>query len=140
MKALKFTATNTGCYKCVSHATNGEGYYNVLDGLLHRMLYEAIHGKGPGEIHHLCENRWCCNPRHLVRMSSSDHHAHHIKNGKYSPKRIAQIHPEHGLLKIWDSSYQLGKAGFIRQHVQKVCSGIRDTHAGCWWMYVSHCK
>lgn len=43
--------------------------------LAHRYAYEALVGAIPAEesIHHVCENKRCCNPAHMQPMSQADH-------------------------------------------------------------------
>lgn len=84
-------------------------------------------------VHHTCENKACLNGDHLVLMTSRDHRALH--NRQRDP-RIAQIHPEHGLLKIWDTMQDAQRAGFSQGNIGKVCNGQRDTASGCWWMRI----
>src|SRR5690606_26215210 len=42
----------------------------------HRLVYEAVHGELPHDgwhVHHLCENKSCCNPAHLEAVSVHEH-------------------------------------------------------------------
>lgn len=43
--------------------------------LAHRWVYELIHGPIPSgmEVHHLCHNRACTHPSHLILLSRKDH-------------------------------------------------------------------
>jgi hypothetical protein len=73
-----------GCWEWTG-AKAGGGYgcvrimYHLFD--VHRLSYSAVYdddstAKLNGyQIHHLCHNRACCNPSHLVRLT----HQHHLK-------------------------------------------------------------
>lgn len=81
-RPLKFIELDTGCYVCISHKTNQDGYFqfygrrNKLEQF-HRIIWE-IH-RGPitegYEINHLCHNRACQNVDHMECITSSEHKA-----------------------------------------------------------------
>jgi hypothetical protein len=41
-------------------------------GLVHRRVYELVHGDAPSVVMHTCDNRVCINPDHLVGGTQSD--------------------------------------------------------------------
>lgn len=69
----------TGCWNCVSHATQA-GYAikgNSLPGAsnrIHRFLYQELFGEiAEGNvIRHLCDNKRCINPEHLKEGSQAE--------------------------------------------------------------------
>jgi HNH endonuclease len=68
--------------------TDSRGYGRTrVDGtyqLVHRVMYTFFTGETPFQLHHECENKRCCNPHHLVPMSSAKEHAlAHIDKGFY---------------------------------------------------------
>ena len=79
MKALRFVKNEGGCFECVSHRVGSHGYPEKrINGrlyLLHRLVYEMREGPIPDghQVHHQCENKLCCNPRHLELLSLVDH-------------------------------------------------------------------
>jgi hypothetical protein len=69
-------ANAQGCWRWVgaSNPTTGN-YGNVRDGAhvvpAHRAAAKVLGGKSIAgrDVHHVCGNRWCCNPAHLKVMS-----------------------------------------------------------------------
>jgi len=57
---------------------NGVGYPQVnIDGKVyrvHRLLAEIVYGPIPFEVHHVCKNRWCVNPHHLLPTKNKREH------------------------------------------------------------------
>lgn len=60
-----------GCWKCLSHCTDKDGYvrirYNCKHDRLFRVLYQQKYGEIPKGLvlRHLCNNAWCVNVEHL---------------------------------------------------------------------------
>jgi hypothetical protein len=83
----------TGCW--LWQASLSQGYGQVtIGGKNHgvqRLFYEQFRGPIPEglELHHLCDNRNCVNPAHLLAVSSKEHHALHYPS-KF-PTRNAHI-------------------------------------------------
>jgi hypothetical protein len=46
---------------------------------VHRAAWEYVNGPVPSglQLHHICLNRACCNPEHLVPLTARDHSAAH---------------------------------------------------------------
>jgi len=79
-RPLKFIELDTGCYVCVSHKTNPDGYLRWNSGdrhlhLFHRVIWQEANGPIPDgyEINHMCGNRSCQNLRHLECISGTAH-------------------------------------------------------------------
>jgi hypothetical protein len=53
----------------------------------HRVAYEIVHGKAPVEVSHLCHNRLCCNPRHLLDEPHSENMRRAKERGSFSSSR-----------------------------------------------------
>lgn len=50
----------------------------------HRLAYQLTHGWLPSDVHvlHRCDNRACCNPKHLFTGSQSDNNIDMTVNGR----------------------------------------------------------
>lgn len=55
------------CYECTSHARNKDGYVKGIgrNMLMHRFLFNEVHGFFPEVVMHLCDNPACININHL---------------------------------------------------------------------------
>lgn len=83
----------TDCIVPVSHKLNKDGYFRkrLNDGsiiMYHRYIYEQHHGKIPDgyEVHHICNNRACCNINHLELIEGVEH-AILSNQERYAPRR-----------------------------------------------------
>jgi hypothetical protein len=74
----------------LTHYTpNQDGYARVFvrgerPQYAHKIIFQAFHGDIPDgmTVHHLCEVRRCCAPRHLTLESRADHAALHNRKRK----------------------------------------------------------
>ena len=87
MDVVKFETLSSGCIIPANRKLNYDGYYRVphptrllKNGkkcrvMYHRLLWEQKYGEVPKgySLHHICHNRACCNLKHLVLMSKSEH-------------------------------------------------------------------
>tara|TARA_R110000851_G_scaffold156925_1_gene299466 strand:+ start:43 stop:492 length:450 start_codon:yes stop_codon:yes gene_type:complete len=78
------------CWEWTSSKTKkgyGEFSYNSATKRAHRLSYEDINGKIPEglEIHHICNNRICVNPKHLEAVT-------HLANIQISVLRNKRTH------------------------------------------------
>lgn len=81
-RPLSFTRLPTGCIVSSSHSTNQDGYFRYAFGgrkgiakMFHRFIWEHHNGPIPPghEINHMCQNRGCCNVKHLECLSRTEH-------------------------------------------------------------------
>lgn len=97
---FKFETIESGCFVCVSHLPNKDGYIRVKNPIqnctrlimLHRLIW-LIHNKEIPEKHeidHLCGNRKCCNINHLQCISREEH-LYRTNKSRYS-NRIGHAH------------------------------------------------
>ena len=68
----------SGCWLWIGYVgTNGYGVICRTSGpqYVHRIVYELLFGPLPEglHLHHTCETRSCCNPRHLEIVTRSQH-------------------------------------------------------------------
>jgi len=108
-RPLVFIELNTGCYVCVSHKTNQDGYFRWNIGnrtlkMFHRLIWEACNGNIPEghEINHLCGNRSCQNIDHMECIPGEEHV---IKTNK---ERFLDRYQE--ALKYWEKTGCTGTA------------------------------
>ena len=70
-KEVVIEVQENGCWKCLSHCTDDDGYvrikYNGKHDRLFRVLYRQKYGEIPKGLvlRHLCNNAWCVNIEHL---------------------------------------------------------------------------
>jgi hypothetical protein len=80
VKGRVAVGAETGCW-LFEGACDSHGYGLLRDKdrrahrLVHRVMYEAFFGAIPQdvEIHHICKNKNCCNPGHLMLVSHQEH-------------------------------------------------------------------
>lgn len=67
---------------------NGYGVFGITghSRYVHRAAWEFLFGAVPSgrELHHICENRSCCNPDHLVPLTRREHVAAHRLRRRYA--------------------------------------------------------
>lgn len=87
-KDILLEEIDNGCFKCISHCKDGDGYIRVrVNGKntrLHRYLYEKKYGKIPDNmvIRHKCDNPGCCNINHLELGTQLDNINDMIKRNR----------------------------------------------------------
>ena len=93
-KVIKYVVEGNGCWRCVSHAVGTHGYPEIRPShkrlvTVPRFVLECL--KGPlGEGHlvrHLCGNKLCINPDHLVEGTYSENNFDAVRMGTWNPKR-----------------------------------------------------
>ena len=90
-KEVIIETQENGCWKCLSHCTDKDGYvrirYNGKHDRLFRVLYQQKYGKIPKGLvlRHLCNNAWCVNVEHLKVGTQKENYQDMIDCGR-SPK------------------------------------------------------
>ncbi len=78
----KVKITDSGCWNWKDSLTFGYGHFWIKQKKYssHRWIYEYCYDSIPNEyaIHHKCENKKCCNPCHLEKVTSLEHKQKHI--------------------------------------------------------------
>ena len=86
-KEIKFRYTKSGCWICISHCINEDGYALVYRNnkayKLHRYMYEQYKGEIPKGMYvrHTCNNPACGNPEHLAIGTQQDNMNDMIRSG-----------------------------------------------------------
>ena len=77
-----------GCWKCLSHCTDKDGYvrirYNGKHDRLFRVLYQQKYGKiSKGLVlRHVCNNAWCVNTEHLKVGTQKENYQDMVNCGR----------------------------------------------------------
>ena len=97
LNKLEYNPENN-CWEWIG-CLNSKGYgqisVNNKDLLVHRIIYEYIHGPTTKEkpfVLHQCDNRRCCNPTHLY---SGTHQNNQQDRVKRNPKSWAKGEKQH---------------------------------------------
>lgn len=97
-----------GCWKCLSHCTDNDGYvrirYNGKHDRLFRVLYQQKYGEIPKGLvlRHLCNNAWCVNVEHLKVGTYKENYQDMVNcgrscKGKQNPKISGEKNHNHRL-------------------------------------------
>lgn len=87
-REIEYIVTDTGCWVCISHALDKDGYPKIKRNKtclrLHRYIYTINYGDIPSElmVMHLCDNPSCINPEHLSLGTSKNNNRYRWDNGR----------------------------------------------------------
>lgn len=111
-RPLKFLTTESGCFVCVSHLRNQDGYVRLSFlgnmRMLHRSIWEELYGEIQDgfEVHHKCGIRSCCNPKHLELILKSEHAT--LTNRERYLDRTLSVVQDAGSMSVTDISQKYG--------------------------------
>lgn len=136
-RLMEFRELDTGCFVCVSHKTNQDGYLyktwavngHKVKEAFHRFIYRLHHDietiPAGHELDHICRIRACCHPNHLRLIERSDHKA--ITNAeRYAGRNEEAL--MHWLSKVTAGVACTGTelAGLFGVAISSACRWIRD--------------
>ncbi len=113
----------THCFNWVGYIEPtgyGRLIVNGKKGFAHRFAWELINGSIPTnkEMHHLCSNRACCNPEHLVCVTHQEHYTLDEGMQKRANENAAKTCCPHGHEYTRENTY-------IRPNGSRVCKACR---------------
>jgi hypothetical protein len=118
------SVTTSGCWEWLgSYFRTGYGRVSLRKHVTvaHRYFFERLCGPMPAkkELHHICENKKCCNPEHLLLVSSWQHKQLSPRSIAYKNRRKTHCVRGHEL--TLENIYQYG----ANRHC-KECVKIRE--------------
>lgn len=141
-----------GCWKCLSHCTDKDGYvrirYNGKHDRLFRVLYQQKYGKIPKGLvlRHLCNNAWCVNVEHLKTGTKKENYqdmadcgrspkgkrnlkisGERNNNHKLSEKQVKEIYLSNLSLKTLSKIYEVSTSNISYIKNKKQWQWLTDT-------------
>ena len=136
---------NSDGYVCTTIYDDSNERHTVRN---HRIIWEVVNGEIPQgyDIHHIDGNRANNTISNLQLKESSEHKSHHFSSqhnpmyGKSNPsarqsgmtraKKVGCFTEDGKLIKIYSSTRETLKDGFIPANVSHCCNGKYNTHKG----------
>lgn len=121
-----------------THGHVGYGKFNVGGVILntHRLTYFVAHRKQPGarDVCHTCDNKLCCNPRHLFLGTRRENLGDMVQKGRsnygtrhpnvyLTPAQVIQIRRSMQSQRMIAMDF-----GISQQHVSQIQTGKRWKH------------
>jgi len=141
MIPVKFSIDENQCWRSINHRASVTGYSQrhmrgrvIREHVIQYMLLHEITEIPAGhEVHHMCRNKWCCNPEHLEMLPVDEHRRLHLM------KPVNQIDIKSGtILRTWESAADASReGGFSASSISMCCHGTIKTHAGYRWEHVN---
>lgn len=103
----RITQQENGCWEWQGALSSGYGRIWDAEQGRHIYTHQRAYAERVGEIvpghqiHHVCHNRRCCNPDHLVQMRQAEHLSHH-------PQAL-KTHCKWGHALVTGNIYQYGR-------------------------------
>lgn len=87
-----------GCWPWLAgRSSTGYGGFKLAERQYgaHRMAYVLTYGELPPGMwaRHICGNRWCCNPAHLLPGTAGDNNRDTVQQGRHNPWPGSRIGP-----------------------------------------------
>ena len=141
LNKLEYNPENN-CWEWIG-CLNSKGYgqisVNNKDLLVHRIIYEYIHGPTTKEkpfVLHQCDNRRCCNPTHLY-AGTAQNNINDMENRNRSNHPIGEKHgmaklTEKQVLEIRESDERLVVLGKRFNVHPSTISAVRKRKSWAW--------
>lgn len=136
-KILRLSVNSSG-YPMVSLSKDNR-HKNVH---VHRLVAEAFipNQYNLPQVNHIDEDKTNNRVENLEWCSSYYNMNYGDRNRKSSEslsKQVGQYNLEGELIRVWSSTVEAGRSGFVQQTISQCCRGIHKTHKGFIWRYIS---
>lgn len=124
-KNLEVRVTENECWEVISHCTDNAGYGQYKNQRAHIVMYKKHKGEIPKGMHvrHICDNKLCCNPKHLILGTHKDNMQDALERDRFNPKRklnIEQVIQILEMLPNFTETEIANKYGIKRQTVNDI--------------------
>ena len=133
-KNIVMEVSGDGCWICISHSRNKDGYprikHNGKMRRLNRFIYEQHHGKIPEGmvVRHTCDNPACINLDHLTLGTQADNMRDRGERGRTAHK-LTEDDVRAILADTQHTCVELGKMfGVVKSQISKIKNRKQWTH------------
>lgn len=144
-KPFRWEVKENGCWECISHTKDKDGYARVRNHyattFLHRYIYEECFGFITNGliVRHKCDNPSCINPEHLELGTYKDNAQDREKRGRSNPIRgennnfsklkKKDIEIIKNMYKVGKTQYEIASEFKLSQgHISNIINGKRWSH------------
>ena len=133
-KPIQYTVTEDGCWVCISHTLDKDGYPKLRRGqrywLMHRYVFTLARGEIPEgfNILHNCDNPSCINYQHMRIGTQADNMRDKMIRGRYNRNALTEKQVRE-IRKDERSYYEIGKSyGVTGNFIRKIKKGNSWKH------------
>jgi hypothetical protein len=108
---------------------------------VHRIVYSSFKGIHDDKlvinhINEIASDNRLINLELVTQKENINHGTCIARRTKSISKKVKQLTRDGKLIKIWDSTMDAHRSGYISGNISKCCLGERPTHRNCKWEYV----